>query len=70
MISTMVAWLVSEENSFTTGAVFDLSGVGALTDSLQLLEQLHSNQESAAFPVSTGPTLFNVHELAARLAGC
>jgi hypothetical protein len=21
-----VAWLVSEENSFTTGAVFDLSG--------------------------------------------
>jgi 3-oxoacyl-[acyl-carrier protein] reductase len=25
-ISAMVAWLVSEENSFTTGAVFDLSG--------------------------------------------
>jgi NAD(P)-dependent dehydrogenase (short-subunit alcohol dehydrogenase family) len=25
-ISSMVAWLVSEENSFTTGAVFDLSG--------------------------------------------
>ena len=25
-ISGMVAWLVSEENSFTTGAVFDLSG--------------------------------------------
>jgi 3-oxoacyl-[acyl-carrier protein] reductase len=24
--SAMVAWLVSEENSFTTGAVFDLSG--------------------------------------------
>jgi 3-oxoacyl-[acyl-carrier protein] reductase len=22
----MIAWLVSEENSFTTGAVFDLSG--------------------------------------------
>ena len=22
----MVAWLVSEENSFTTGAVFDISG--------------------------------------------
>ena len=22
----MVAWMVSEENSFTTGAVFDLSG--------------------------------------------
>jgi 3-oxoacyl-[acyl-carrier protein] reductase len=25
-ISSMVAWLVSEENSFTTAAVFDLSG--------------------------------------------
>ena len=25
-ISAMVAWLVSEENTFTTGAVFDLSG--------------------------------------------
>lgn len=25
-VSAMVAWLVSEENSFTTGAVFDLSG--------------------------------------------
>jgi NAD(P)-dependent dehydrogenase (short-subunit alcohol dehydrogenase family) len=25
-VSSMVAWLVSEENSFTTGAVFDLSG--------------------------------------------
>jgi NAD(P)-dependent dehydrogenase (short-subunit alcohol dehydrogenase family) len=25
-IGAMVAWLVSEENSFTTGAVFDLSG--------------------------------------------
>jgi 3-oxoacyl-[acyl-carrier protein] reductase len=25
-ISAMVVWLVSEENSFTTGAVFDLSG--------------------------------------------
>lgn len=25
-ISSMVAWLVSEENSFTTGSVFDLSG--------------------------------------------
>lgn len=25
-IAAMVAWLVSEENSFTTGAVFDLSG--------------------------------------------
>jgi NAD(P)-dependent dehydrogenase (short-subunit alcohol dehydrogenase family) len=25
-IASMVAWLVSEENSFTTGAVFDLSG--------------------------------------------
>ncbi len=25
-ISAMVAWLVSKENSFTTGAVFDLSG--------------------------------------------
>jgi 2-dehydro-3-deoxy-L-rhamnonate dehydrogenase (NAD+) len=25
-LSAMVAWLVSEENSFTTGAVFDLSG--------------------------------------------
>jgi 3-oxoacyl-[acyl-carrier protein] reductase len=25
-VSGMVAWLVSEENSFTTGAVFDLSG--------------------------------------------
>jgi 3-oxoacyl-[acyl-carrier protein] reductase len=25
-ISAMVSWLVSEENSFTTGAVFDLSG--------------------------------------------
>ena len=25
-IAAMVAWLVSDENSFTTGAVFDLSG--------------------------------------------
>ncbi len=25
-IASMVAWLVSEENSFTTGAAFDLSG--------------------------------------------
>jgi 2-dehydro-3-deoxy-L-rhamnonate dehydrogenase (NAD+) len=25
-IASMVAWLISEENSFTTGAVFDLSG--------------------------------------------
>ena len=25
-IAAMVAWIVSEENSFTTGAVFDLSG--------------------------------------------
>ena len=25
-LATLVAWLVSEENSFTTGAVFDLSG--------------------------------------------
>ena len=25
-IAAMVAWLISEENSFTTGAVFDLSG--------------------------------------------
>jgi len=25
-VSAMVAWLVSEENSFTAGAVFDLSG--------------------------------------------
>ena len=25
-ISAMVAWLVSEENTFTTGAVFDISG--------------------------------------------
>ena len=25
-IAAMVAWLVSEENSFTTGGVFDLSG--------------------------------------------
>jgi 2-dehydro-3-deoxy-L-rhamnonate dehydrogenase (NAD+) len=25
-ISSMVAWLASEENSFTTAAVFDLSG--------------------------------------------
>ena len=24
--ASMVAWLVSKENSFTTGAVFDLSG--------------------------------------------
>ena len=24
--ASMVAWLVSEENSFTTGSVFDLSG--------------------------------------------
>ena len=24
--AAMVAWMVSEENSFTTGAVFDLSG--------------------------------------------
>jgi NAD(P)-dependent dehydrogenase (short-subunit alcohol dehydrogenase family) len=27
-IAAMVAWLVSKENSFTTGAVFDLSGAG------------------------------------------
>ena len=25
-VAAMVAWMVSEENSFTTGAVFDLSG--------------------------------------------
>lgn len=25
-IASMVAWLVSEENSYTTGATFDLSG--------------------------------------------
>ena len=25
-VAAMVAWLVSAENSFTTGAVFDLSG--------------------------------------------
>ena len=25
-VAAMVAWLVSEENSFTTGGVFDLSG--------------------------------------------
>jgi 3-oxoacyl-[acyl-carrier protein] reductase len=25
-INAMVAWLVSEENSFTTAAVFDISG--------------------------------------------
>jgi 3-oxoacyl-[acyl-carrier protein] reductase len=25
-VASMVAWLVSAENSFTTGAVFDLSG--------------------------------------------
>jgi len=25
-IAAMVTWLVSEENSFTTGGVFDLSG--------------------------------------------
>ena len=25
-LATLVAWLVSQENSFTTGAVFDLSG--------------------------------------------
>jgi 3-oxoacyl-[acyl-carrier protein] reductase len=25
-IAAMVAWLVSQENSFTAGAVFDLSG--------------------------------------------
>ena len=25
-ISSMVTWLVSNENSFTTGAVFDISG--------------------------------------------
>ena len=25
-VSAMVAWLVSEENSFTTAGVFDLSG--------------------------------------------
>lgn len=25
-VASMVAWLVSSENSFTTGAVFDLSG--------------------------------------------
>lgn len=25
-VASMIAWLVSEENSFTTGAVFDLSG--------------------------------------------
>jgi 2-dehydro-3-deoxy-L-rhamnonate dehydrogenase (NAD+) len=25
-LASMVSWLVSKENSFTTGAVFDLSG--------------------------------------------
>ena len=25
-LASLVAWLVSEENSFTTGAVFDISG--------------------------------------------
>jgi 3-oxoacyl-[acyl-carrier protein] reductase len=25
-VANMVGWLVSKENSFTTGAVFDLSG--------------------------------------------
>jgi 3-oxoacyl-[acyl-carrier protein] reductase len=25
-IASMVTWLVSEENSYTTGAAFDLSG--------------------------------------------
>ena len=25
-LAAMVAWMVSQENSFTTGAVFDLSG--------------------------------------------
>jgi 3-oxoacyl-[acyl-carrier protein] reductase len=25
-VAALVAWLVSEENSFTTGAVFDISG--------------------------------------------
>jgi len=25
-LASLVAWLVSEENSFSTGAVFDLSG--------------------------------------------
>ena len=25
-MASMVAWMVSDENSFTTGAVFDLSG--------------------------------------------
>ena len=25
-LASLVAWLVSEENSFTTGAVFDASG--------------------------------------------
>ena len=25
-LASMVSWLVSEENSYTTGAVFDLSG--------------------------------------------
>ena len=25
-LASLVSWMVSEENSFTTGAVFDLSG--------------------------------------------
>jgi 3-oxoacyl-[acyl-carrier protein] reductase len=25
-VASMVAWMASEENSFTTGAVFDISG--------------------------------------------
>ena len=25
-LASMVSWMVSEENSFTTGAVFDISG--------------------------------------------
>jgi 3-oxoacyl-[acyl-carrier protein] reductase len=25
-VAALVAWLVSEENSFTTGAIFDISG--------------------------------------------
>ena len=31
-VASMVAWLLSDENSFTTGAVFDLSGDGPPTN--------------------------------------
>ena len=40
-VAALVSWLASEECSFSTGAVFDLSGVGRLTnDQLEAIVQM------------------------------